>query len=123
MTALAIGFAAGSLGQRVVGAASAGHRAESALLSVFESIRPKRLNHSASLVHVASLETNHRPRAPQENGLRLRRHRSIRSHRTTMIAAPRSMILLRVRSTCRMDAGWKRIRAWLATWTMLAMCT
>src|SRR5262249_30291092 len=57
MTALAIGFAAGSLGQRVVGAASAGHRAESALLSVFESIRPKSLNHSASLVHVASLET------------------------------------------------------------------
>jgi hypothetical protein len=42
---------------RVVGAASAGHRAESALLSVFESIRPKSLNHSASLVHVASLET------------------------------------------------------------------
>src|SRR5262245_61464980 len=57
MTALAIGFAAGSLGQRVVGAASAGHRAESPLLSVFESIRPKSLNHSASLVHVASLET------------------------------------------------------------------
>src|SRR5262249_41053826 len=57
MTALAIGFAAGSLGQRVVGAASAGHRAESALLSVFESIRPKSLNHSAPLVHVASLET------------------------------------------------------------------
>src|SRR5262249_2258550 len=57
MTALAIGFAAGSLGQRVVGAASAGHRAESALLSVFESIRPKSLDHRASLVHVASLET------------------------------------------------------------------
>src|SRR5262245_44890192 len=57
MTALAIGTAAGSLGQRIVGAASAGHRAESALLSVFESIRPKSLNHSASLVHVASLET------------------------------------------------------------------
>src|SRR5262249_13889538 len=57
MTALAIGFAAESVGQRVVGAASAGHRAESPLLSVFESIRPKSLNHSASLVHVASLET------------------------------------------------------------------
>src|SRR5215467_16329141 len=57
MTALAIGFAAGSLGQRVVGAASAGLRAESALLSVFETIRPKSLDHRASLVHVASLET------------------------------------------------------------------
>src|SRR5262245_23766460 len=57
MAALAIGFAAESVGWRVVGAASAGHRAESALLSVFASIRPKSLNHSASLVHVASLET------------------------------------------------------------------
>ena len=64
-----------------------------------------------------------RPRAPSENGLRLRRHRSIRSRRPTMIAAPRSMILLRVRSTCRTDAGWKRIRALAAIWTMLAMCT
>src|SRR5262245_12288778 len=57
MTALAIGFAAGSLGRRVVGAASAGHRAESALLSVFETIRPKSPDHRASLVRVASLET------------------------------------------------------------------
>src|SRR5215467_12645287 len=57
MTALAIGFAAESLGQRVVGAASAGHRAEAALLSVFETIRPKSLDHRASLARVASLET------------------------------------------------------------------
>ena len=28
---------------------------------------------------------------------------------------------LRVPSTCRTDAGWKRIRALAATWTMLAM--
>src|SRR5262249_42793549 len=57
MAAMAIGFAAESVGRRVVGGASAGHRAESALLSVFASIRPKSLNHSASLVHVASFET------------------------------------------------------------------
>src|SRR5262245_64922373 len=57
MAALAIGFAAGSVGRRVVGAPSAGHRTESAFLSVFETMRPKSLDHRASLVHVASLET------------------------------------------------------------------
>jgi len=46
-----------SVGRRVVGAASAGLRAESALFSVFETIRPKSLDHRASLVRVASLET------------------------------------------------------------------
>src|SRR5262249_32324443 len=57
MAALAIGFAAESVGRRVIGVPSAGQRTESTLLSVFESIRPKGLNHSASLVRVASLET------------------------------------------------------------------
>jgi hypothetical protein len=57
MAALAIGFAAESVGRRVVGAPSAGQRTESALLSVFETIRPKSLDHRASLVQVASLET------------------------------------------------------------------
>jgi hypothetical protein len=210
VAALTIGFAAESVGRRVVGTPSAGQPTESALLSVFETIRPESLDHRASLVRVASLETgfsfkpsveeseqsastsrhasfgerflfdqklasfderfaggdtsqsrrtarttystmhtchrrvrgsthlnllpadprrslhrplHHRPRAPPENGLRLRSHRSIRSHRPTMITAPRSMILRRVRSTCRTDADWKRIRALAATWTMLAMCT
>jgi len=57
IAALAIGFALESVGRRVVGAASAGLRAESALFSVFETIRPKSLDHRASLVRVASLET------------------------------------------------------------------
>src|SRR6516165_1363164 len=57
MTALAIGFAAESVGRRVVGVPSAGQRTESALLSVFETIRPKSLDHRGSLVRVASLET------------------------------------------------------------------
>ena len=39
------------------GAISAGLRAESALFSVFETIRPKSLDHRASLVRVASLGT------------------------------------------------------------------
>jgi hypothetical protein len=56
MAALAIGFAAESVGRRVVGVPSAGQRTESALLSVFETIRPKSLDHRASLVRVASLE-------------------------------------------------------------------
>src|SRR5205814_2071083 len=49
-------FAAESVCRRVVGVPSAGQRTESALLSVFETIRPKSLNHRASLVRVASLE-------------------------------------------------------------------
>src|SRR5262245_62414495 len=57
MTALAIGFAAESVGRRVVGVPSAGQRTESALLSVFETIRPKSLDDRASRVRVASLET------------------------------------------------------------------
>src|SRR5262249_37825167 len=57
IAALAIGFALESVGQRVVAAASAGLLAESALFSVFETIRPKSLDHRASLVRVASLET------------------------------------------------------------------
>jgi Tlde1 domain len=57
IAALAIGFALVSVGRRVVGASSAGQRAESALFSVFEMIRPKGLDHRASLVRVASLET------------------------------------------------------------------
>ncbi len=57
IAALAIGFALESVGRRVVGAASAGLRAEPALFSVFETIRPKSLDHRASLVRVASLET------------------------------------------------------------------
>ena len=57
IAALAIGFALESVGRRVVGAASAGLRAESALFSGFETIRPKSLDHRASLVRVASLET------------------------------------------------------------------
>src|SRR5262249_26868822 len=56
IAALAIGFALESVGRGVVGAASAGLRAESALFSVFETIRPKSLDHRASL-RVASLET------------------------------------------------------------------
>src|SRR5262249_19409436 len=57
VAALTIGFAAESVGRRVVGAPSAGQRTESALFSVFETIRPKSLDHRASLVRVASLET------------------------------------------------------------------
>jgi hypothetical protein len=57
IAALAIGVALESVGRHVVGAASAGLRAESALSSVFETIRPKSLDHRASLVRVASLET------------------------------------------------------------------
>jgi Protein of unknown function (DUF2778) len=57
MAALAIGFAAESVGRRVVGVPSAGQRTESALLSVFETIRPKSLDDRASRVRVASLET------------------------------------------------------------------
>jgi len=57
IAALAIGFAAESVGRRVIGVPSAGQRTESALLSVFETIRPKSLDHRASLVRVASLET------------------------------------------------------------------
>src|SRR5262245_10435871 len=62
IAALAIGVAlsvgvALSAGRYVVGAASAGLRADSALFSVFETIRPKSLDHHTSLVRVASLET------------------------------------------------------------------
>jgi hypothetical protein len=57
IAALAIGVAMDSVGRYVAGAASAGLRAESALFSVFETIRPKSLDHRASLVRVASLET------------------------------------------------------------------
>jgi hypothetical protein len=57
IAALALGFALEPVGRDVVGAASAGRRAESALFSVFETIRPKSLDHRASLVRVASLET------------------------------------------------------------------
>ena len=56
IAALTLGFALESVGRHVVGTASAG-RAESALFSVFETIRPKSLDHRASLVRVASLET------------------------------------------------------------------
>jgi hypothetical protein len=57
VAALTIGFAAESVGRRVVGTPSAGQRTESALLSVFETIRPESLDHRASLVRVASLFT------------------------------------------------------------------
>jgi Protein of unknown function (DUF2778) len=57
IAALAIGVALDSLGRHVAGATIAGLRAESALFSVFETIRPKSLDHRASLVRVASLET------------------------------------------------------------------
>ncbi len=57
IAALAIGVALGSVGRHVAGAANAGLRAESALFSVFETIRPKNLDHRESLVRVASLET------------------------------------------------------------------
>ena len=51
---VALGFALESVGRHVAGAASAGLRAESALFSVFETIRPKSLDHRASLVRVAA---------------------------------------------------------------------
>jgi hypothetical protein len=54
MAALAIGFAVEPVGRRIVGPPSAGQRTEA---SVFETIRPKSLDHRASLVQVASLET------------------------------------------------------------------
>ena len=57
IAALAIGVALGSVGRHVASAANAGLRAESALFSVFETIRPKNLDHRESLVRVASLET------------------------------------------------------------------
>jgi Tlde1 domain len=57
IAALAIGVALESVGRHVTGAAKAGLRAESAPISVFETIRPKNLDHRASLVRVASLET------------------------------------------------------------------
>jgi len=55
ITALAIGVALDSVGRHVAGAATAGLRTESALLSVFETVRPKSLDHRASLLRVASL--------------------------------------------------------------------
>ena len=57
IAALAIGAALESVGRHVVGAVSAGLRVESATISVFGTIRPKSLDHRASLVRVASLET------------------------------------------------------------------
>src|SRR5262249_36844361 len=57
IVALVIGVSLESVGRHLVGAASAGLRAESALFSVFETIRPKSLDHRASLVRVASLGT------------------------------------------------------------------
>src|SRR5262249_19533405 len=57
IAALALGFALEPGGRGVVGAASAWRGAESAFFSVFETIRPKSLDHRASLVRVASLET------------------------------------------------------------------
>jgi hypothetical protein len=57
IAALAIGVGLDSAGRHVAGAASVGLWAESALFSVFETIRPKSLDHRASLVRVASLET------------------------------------------------------------------
>jgi len=56
IAALAMGVSLESVGRHLVGATSAGLRAESALFSVFETIRPKSLDHRASL-RVASLET------------------------------------------------------------------
>ena len=55
IAALALGFALESVGRHVAGAASAGLRAESALFSVFETIRPKSLDHCASLVRVGAV--------------------------------------------------------------------
>jgi Protein of unknown function (DUF2778) len=55
MAALAIGSAAESIWRQVVGVPP-GQPTESALLSVFETIRPKSLDDPASLMHVASLE-------------------------------------------------------------------
>src|SRR5262245_35419330 len=52
-----MGVSLESVGRHLVGATSAGLRAESALFSVFETIRPKSLDHRASLVRVASLGT------------------------------------------------------------------
>jgi len=57
IAALAMGVSLESVGRHLVGATSAGLRAESALFSVFETIRPKSLDHRASLVRVASLGT------------------------------------------------------------------
>src|SRR5262249_29022412 len=57
IAALALGVSLESVGRHLVGATSAGLRAESALFSVFETIRPKSLDHRTSLVRVASLET------------------------------------------------------------------
>ena len=57
IAALAVGVSLESVGRHLVGATSAGLRAESALFSVFETIRPKSLDHRASLVRVASLGT------------------------------------------------------------------
>jgi hypothetical protein len=66
IAALAIGVALDSVGRHVAGAASVGLRAESALFSVFETIRPKSLDHRASLVRVASLETGFAFESPAE---------------------------------------------------------
>ena len=57
IAALVIGVSLESVGRHVVGAASAGLRAGSALFSIFETTRPKSLDHRASLVRVASLGT------------------------------------------------------------------
>src|SRR5215831_19933636 len=62
MAALAIGFAAESVGRRVMGLPSAGPRTESAL----ETIRPKSLDDRASRVRVASLETGFSFKPPVE---------------------------------------------------------
>jgi len=67
IAALAIGVALESVGRHVTGTANAGLRAESAPISVFETIRPKNLDHRASLVRVASLETVFSPESAVED--------------------------------------------------------
>jgi hypothetical protein len=57
IAALAIGVARDLVCRHIAGRASAVLRAESAVFSDFETIRPKSFDHRASLVRATSLET------------------------------------------------------------------
>jgi hypothetical protein len=58
IAALAVGVALESVGRYAVDAFSAGPEAEAARTTAFETVPAKRLDHRASLVHVASLATD-----------------------------------------------------------------
>jgi hypothetical protein len=70
MAALAIGFAAESVGRRVVGVSSAGQRTESALVSVFETIA-RRVSMTVRRSCAFLRESSIGPRSPASSGDRM----------------------------------------------------